>query len=60
MISTTRTLNLRASYQLSTSTVEAYANFNNMKNYLHTFSQPFSIIAISETWVSTEKGIDFE
>lgn len=37
-----------------------YANFNNIKNYLHTFYKPFNIIAISETWIDTEKGIDFE
>ena len=37
-----------------------YANFNNIKEYLHKFSQPFNIIAISETWINTEKGMDFE
>ena len=28
-----------------------YANFNNIKDYLHRFSEPFNIIAISETWI---------
>lgn len=37
-----------------------YANFSNIKEYLQTFLQPFSIIAISETWINTEKGLDFE
>ena len=35
-----------------------YANFNNIKHYLS--QQPFNIIAISETWINTEKGMDFE
>lgn len=37
-----------------------YANFNNIKEYLQAFSQPFSVIAVSETWINTEKGMDFE
>ena len=37
-----------------------YANFVSIKNYLSTFSQPFNIIAITETWISAERGIDFE
>ena len=37
-----------------------YANFNNIKEYVNTFTQPFNIIAISETWINTDKGIDFE
>lgn len=37
-----------------------YANFNNIKDYLHRFSEPFNIIAISETWINSEKGMDFE
>ena len=37
-----------------------YANFSNIKEYLQTFSQSFSIIAVSETWINTEKGMDFE
>lgn len=37
-----------------------YANFKSIKNYLHSFSQPFNIIAISETWINDERGIDFE
>lgn len=37
-----------------------YANFNSVRDYLHTFQQPFNIIAISETWITTEKGVNFE
>ena len=37
-----------------------YANFDNIKHYLSQFKQPFNIIAISETWINTEKGMDFE
>ena len=37
-----------------------YANFNSIKDCLSQFKQPFSIIAISETWISSEKGADFD
>lgn len=37
-----------------------YANFINIKEYLKQFHQQFSIIAISETWIKSEKGADFE
>ena len=37
-----------------------YANFSLIKEYLHQFSQPFSIVAISETWINNVKGADFE
>lgn len=37
-----------------------YANFTNIKGYLRQFKQPFNIIAISETWINTERGLDFE
>ena len=37
-----------------------YANFNLIKEYLYQFQQTFSIIAISETWITEDKGIDFE
>lgn len=36
-----------------------YANFINIKNYLLTFSQRFNIIAITETWINSERGTDF-
>ena len=36
-----------------------YANFHNIKEYLRQFSQPFNIIAISETCINPEKGVDF-
>ena len=37
-----------------------YTNFNSIRDYLHTFQQPFNIIAISETWFTPEKGMNFE
>ena len=37
-----------------------YANFNNIKDYLSQFTNPFKIIAISETWFNADKGMDFE
>ena len=37
-----------------------YANFLNIKEYLSQFKNPFNIIAISEIWISAEKGVDFE
>ena len=36
-----------------------YRNFNSIKEYLQQFTQPFSIIAITETWFNIDKGIDF-
>ena len=35
-------------------------NFKDIKDYLHTFSQPFNIIAISETWMNSGDVEDFE
>lgn len=37
-----------------------YANFTNIKDYLDQFLHPFSIIAISETWITKDKSLDFE
>lgn len=37
-----------------------YANFSNIKDYLNKFTKPFKIIAISETWIKADKGMDFE
>ncbi len=37
-----------------------YANYQNMKEYLNQFKKPFSVTAISETWLSSEKGADFQ
>ena len=37
-----------------------FTNFVNIKDYLHSFSHPFSIIAVSETWINKDKGVDFE
>lgn len=36
-----------------------FANFQNIKEYLGQFKKPFSIIAISETWINTNRGSDF-
>lgn len=36
-----------------------YKNFNSIKEDLQQFTHPFSIIAITETWFSIDKGIDF-
>lgn len=37
-----------------------YANFENIKYFLSQFTQPLSIIAVSETWINNERVIDFE
>lgn len=37
-----------------------YANFHRIKEYLSQFNIPFNIIAISETWINNEMGLDFE
>lgn len=37
-----------------------YANFSNIKDYLSQFTKPFKIIAMSETWIKADKGMDFE
>ncbi len=37
-----------------------YANFNNIKEYLSQFRKSFKIVAISETWINADKGVDFE
>lgn len=37
-----------------------YSNFHKMKDYSAQFNTPFSIIAITETWLNIEKGVDFE
>lgn len=37
-----------------------YANFQSIKDYLRQLKNLFSIIAISETWLNDEKGLDFE
>lgn len=37
-----------------------YANFSSIEEYLQQFHDPFSIIAVSETWIKEEKGVDFE
>lgn len=36
------------------------ANFQHIKEYLHNFKKPFNIVAISETWINSEKGAAFE
>lgn len=37
-----------------------YSNFLHIKEYLNHFNTPFNIIAISETWISPDKGMDFD
>ena len=37
-----------------------YKHFDTIKDYLCQFPTPFSIIAVSETWITTAKGTDFE
>lgn len=37
-----------------------YTNFHNIRDYLQTFTERFNIIAITETWITTEKGLDFD
>lgn len=37
-----------------------YVNFKHIKEYLHQCTHPFNIIAISETWINIDKGVDFE
>lgn len=36
-----------------------YANFNHIKEYLQQFKDPFSIVAISETWLKENKEFNF-
>lgn len=37
-----------------------YTNFHNIKEYLSRLNKPFQGIAMSETWLSNEKGVDCE
>lgn len=37
-----------------------YANFHSIKHYLKQLKQHFNITAITETWINSEKGSDFE
>lgn len=36
-----------------------YANFDNIKSYLKSFLNPFSVILITETWIHNEREMDF-
>lgn len=36
-----------------------YANFNSIQDQLSNYKKPFNIVAISETWVDPDRGIDF-
>ena len=36
-----------------------YANFAEIKDYLESFTYKFQVIAISETWITKEKGANF-
>lgn len=35
-----------------------YANFTNIKGCLRQFKKLFNIVAMSETWINTERGLD--
>lgn len=37
-----------------------YAHFSTLKEYLQTFSHPFNIVALTETWLNTALDFDFE
>lgn len=37
-----------------------YANFNHIKEYLSKFTTPFNVIAVSESWLCSERGMEFE
>jgi hypothetical protein len=37
-----------------------YANFTSIREYLDTFSQPFNVFAISETWINKDKELGFD
>ena len=36
-----------------------YANFEQIKDFLMDFKTPFEIVALSETWINENKGMDF-
>ncbi|XP_013868123.1 uncharacterized protein LOC106520513 [Austrofundulus limnaeus] len=36
-----------------------YANYEKIKEYLYQLKKSFSVIAITETWLTSEKGVDF-
>ena len=37
-----------------------YKNFDHIIECLNQFSTPFGVIAVSESWISEERGVDFE
>lgn len=37
-----------------------YSNFEHIKGYLQNISHRFNIIAISETWITENRGVNFE
>lgn len=37
-----------------------YANFTDIKDYLGQFTQPFTVIALSETWINSNRRANFE
>lgn len=36
-----------------------YANFDCIKEYLHQFTEQFNIIALTETWLNGDRGVNF-
>lgn len=36
-----------------------YSNFDKIHDYLNTFKNKFTVIALSETWLTDDKGFDF-
>ncbi|XDV33591.1 hypothetical protein PO909_003956 [Leuciscus waleckii] len=56
-------MNLKSDYGLSIihfNSRSLYANFLYIKEYLSHLNNPFQVIAISETWLTSEKGVDYE
>lgn len=37
-----------------------YANFNQLKEFLQQFKQPFGFVLVSGTWFNDNKGIHFD
>ena len=35
-----------------------YANFEKIEEYIKQFKKPFNIIAVSETWLNPDKGLE--
>lgn len=56
-------MNIKSDYGLSIvhfNSRSLYGNFLYIKEYLTHLNNPFQVIAISETWLTSEKGVDHE